>query len=752
MTKHARRSIVTLLVLMLSTFIADAQKPDYSKLSTWVRHITYRQESGSGLQKQNKKVQDLLPQKDKNRLCAFVKTHDNSTNTLTEHGCKVLAKIGNVIIADIPISQIASLSNDKSIERIEANHGMTALMDTTVLLIGANHAHDGLNLPQAFTGKGVIIGVQDVGFDLTHPTFYSRDLTEYRIKTLWDQLSTDTVNSEMYVGQVYNGKNDLLKYAHSRDNLLITHGTHTSGTAAGSGYDSRYKGVAFESDICLVNNAVTTDLPLIDSVDVYKYTYATDVLGFKYIFDYADSVGKPCVISFSEGSHQDLRGDDLLYYEALNSLLTPGHIIVASAGNEGTQTSLVPKPSGTESAGTYIMSSSRNIIVTAETTDDINFRLLVYNNRELPDTLVVNSCDITSAEDSTYIASLQTSGGEYSIELHAFPSCYEPTKTAFDIIFTAPDIAGTNVPMWFEMEGEQADSRMLIVSGYFYNSKLKTRIGNAVNGNNIHSPSSAPAVICVGATSHRHVYYNYLGERLEPTTFIDGLRAPYSSMGPTIDGRIKPDVVAPGTNVIASYSSYYLEANPDAHDIESDVEHFDFNGRTYAWNANTGTSMSTPVVAGTIALWLQANPQLTTNDVMELLRKTCIHPEPSLTYPNNQYGHGAIDAYRGLLHILGLNPLLEINKLSDKQPKNIMFRLTDKKLFIEFNTPERQNLNNTPYLAELIIYSVGGEELMRKDIKDSSQPTDLSHLKPGIYAIQVNTYDKPSSGSTLIRI
>ena len=64
-------------------------------------------------------------------------------------------------------------------------------------------------------------------------------------------------------------------------------------------------------------------------------TYATDALGFKYIFDYADSVGKPCVISFSEGSGQDFQGYDVLFYEMLHQLVGPGHILLASAGNSG---------------------------------------------------------------------------------------------------------------------------------------------------------------------------------------------------------------------------------------------------------------------------------------------------------------------------------------------------------------------------------------------------------------------------------
>ena len=60
---------------------------------------------------------------------------------------------------------------------------------------------------------------------------------------------------------------------------------NTLGIAAGCGYDSPYRGMAYESDICLVSNAVSDDEQFIDSTDYYKYTYATDALGFKYIMD-----------------------------------------------------------------------------------------------------------------------------------------------------------------------------------------------------------------------------------------------------------------------------------------------------------------------------------------------------------------------------------------------------------------------------------------------------------------------------------
>ena len=65
--------------------------------------------------------------------------------------------------------------------------------------------------------------------------------------------------------------------------------------------------------------------------------------------------------------------------------------------------------------------------------------------------------------------------------------------------------------------------------------------------------------------------------------------------------------------------------------------------------------MACPVVAGTIALWLQAVPTLTREDIIGVFSRTCRKPDETLTYPNNVYGHGEIDAYRGLLDILGID-------------------------------------------------------------------------------------------------
>ena len=175
------------------------------------------------------------------------------------------------------------------------------------------------------------------------------------------------------------------------------------------------------------------------------------------------------------------------------------------------------------------------------------------------------------------------------------------------------------------------------------------RWNDATTSHNIFSPGCLKPTITVGSTTHRETFRNMEGKWIKNTYQNEeaGLWSPFSSVGPTLDERTKPDICAPGRNIISAYSSYYREAHPT--ETGYDVAHFDVDGRTYAWHSDSGTSMSCPVVAGIIALWLQANPNLTRDDIIGVLQRTSRHPEEGLSYPNNKYGYGEIDAYRGLL-------------------------------------------------------------------------------------------------------
>ncbi len=723
-----RKIILSIIVTMVALEMS-AQYADYSKMSSMVRTLTM----------ENRSAMRRSPAGSQRQLCAFVRVEGDGEQVLTENGCRPLAHFGDIYIASIPLHRLPSLSLCKSVKRIEANRGTSVTMDTTLLVLGATKAHQGLApLPQAFTGRGVVVGIQDIGFDLTHPNFYDSSSTHYRISRMWDMLSTDTVGSPLYVGADYTTEEALLQYAHSRDGELQTHGTHTLGSAAGSGYNSPYRGVAPESDICLVSNAVSEDVVFIDSADYEKYTYATDALGFKYMFDYADAIGKPCVVSFSEGSSMDFRGDDQLYYEILDSLTSkPGHIMVASAGNAGMAVNHFRKPAYMPSASAQFITWGSAVTFSVKSRGDFNLRLHLTGGEGQAIDYPIVPQEVLQLPDSLLSDTLSVGETPYIILANAYRSCFDENDMVVEVLLKTQGSILRERQLMLEVTGEEDID--------FYRGLGTVEPVDPLEGDNaysIHSPSSAPCVISVGATGYRKGYVNYLGEYREYDQGTSGQRGTYSSVGPTFDERIKPDVMAPGTNVISSYSSYYLEAHPDASDIGADVEHFDFRGRTYAWNANSGTSMSTPVVAGAIALWLEANPHLTRQDVMEIIARTSRHNDASLTYPNNLYGYGEIDIYRGLLDVLGIDGIKE---LSHHQPAGVAFALSvDGQLRMSGEALVGQQVT-------VRVYSVAGVQMVtqRGNAGDGTFTVSLSSLPRGVYAIQV---DAPTAvGSTLVR-
>jgi serine protease AprX len=143
----------------------------------------------------------------------------------------------------------------------------------------------------------------------------------------------------------------------------------------------------------------------------------------------------------------------------------------------------------------------------------------------------------------------------------------------------------------------------------------------------ITAPGNAPWVLTVGASSHMGTV-----DRKDDTI------APFSSRGPTaIDNAAKPDLVAPGVGIeslsdpdswlYATRSMFLLSGTkPTAY-------------RPYL--SLSGTSVATPVVAGTVALMLQANPSLTPNAVKAILQYTA---QPYKDYDRLTQGAGFVNA------------------------------------------------------------------------------------------------------------
>jgi len=135
---------------------------------------------------------------------------------------------------------------------------------------------------------------------------------------------------------------------------------------------------------------------------------------------------------------------------------------------------------------------------------------------------------------------------------------------------------------------------------------------SAGNGGNLPftaiSPANYPETLSVGATD------------------INNVIAEFSSRGPSLcDFSIFPDVCAPGVDINS--------AEP---------------GRHYV--SYSGTSMACPHVVGTVALMLSANPELTLDEIEQILKDTAL-PLGILT-PNNNYGWGLINAYEAVMSVM----------------------------------------------------------------------------------------------------
>lgn len=719
-----------LLPLILATLLLPltAQEARWDKLSPMLRHMVRQLPADVAASRS-------AQQQPSSSVCAFVRVSD--VGVLADYGCRDLAAAGNIHIADIPIDRLAPFSLDARVLRVEARPTGKLLLDTVARCVNATPIYEGLRLPQAYTGRGVVVGLMDVGFDLTHPTFRNADVTS-RICRFWDMLSTDTVGSSLYVGRDYVTPEEILSLGHSRDGLDQTHGTHTAGIAAGNGYASPYRGLAPESDICLVANAVSDNAALIDSALLSRYTFATDALGFKYLFDYARVQRQPCVVSFSEGSTQDFWGYDQLYYEMLGDLLGPGRIMVVAAGNQGHVKSWFSKPAGSEPLGMFVSHDDQLMMLTLKSDADFCLRLVAYPDDAPADTLLIP----LSAGSASVAATAYSLTGLDSVVVEPYPNGYDSLETCYDLSFcSAAKQIGTQVPLSVEVLANDGEVTCWRVNGDWTTNALNPRLEAGETTHNILSPASAPRIICVGATTHRDSICNLNGQWKHYWLAEHGRRTPFSSVGPTFDGRTKPDVMAPGNNIISSYSSYYLENHPTAGDVAWDVSHFEYEGRTYAWNSNTGTSMSCPVVAGIIALWLEAKPDLTPEDVLGVISRTSRRPDGALTYPNNEYGYGEIDAYRGLLDILGLDGIDGLS--ASHTPAAVSFAQGVLRVVL-----------SEPLAAafSLRVYSLDGRLRQQVSFPSGQRAYEcsLAGLPAGVYAVQL---DGPIAvtGSTLIR-
>ena len=677
-------------------------------------------------------------------LAKFAEGADEEQLAARYHA-EIVNRIGRVLIVRLPLACVTEMAADDDVLRVEAERAARPATDLLPGQIGADKVvgNNGQTpLPQAYTGKGVIVGVVDAGFDYVNPFFRDAD---GRTRVTW--AADYTRNTKFTTPEA------VTEAMCSSDASTMLHGTHVAGIAAGSLVndinDVYYSGIARESDIAMaaVNSEIGTS----------GLSSASSLQAFSDIFAYADQQGKPCVINYSMGDAMSFVNNRLLEEEAIRTLLQkPGRALVVATGNAGGTCRLAHKESTLaaggagvcfndyESYGTYF-----GIELKVKPTQSVRLRY-TNSNYALVKGELTETVEQLMAGGQRLLGNKQLSVTHRGTTDDGYEVLYIGTASVLTSFTTAERVLVT-----IQGEGD----------AWIYADPLCAQLENvlsidghqtAAEGYSMAWPASMNEVISVGNIAHRLKIvtmankYASQGGVVQPTDLTayestkgEGYLARSSSVGPTLSGGMKPDVCAPGVNIVSAQNFFINDATYDnyaAWDVAAlDTEYETWGNLSgyYHMMAQTGTSMSSPAVAGTVALWMQADPTLTADRIKDILAHSCRQPDATLKYPNNQYGYGEIDAYRGLLYMLGLTG---ISELSQSQPRQTTFQLQGRRLTVTFATPEPHHT--------LSVYSTDGRLLLSSE----SSSVSLSHLSPGVYAVQVTTGRRETTGSTLIRI
>ncbi len=683
-------------------------------------------------------------------LSSFIKVAPNiDESQLKNLGVIIGTKAGNIWTVQIPKTHFTEFISLKDIEYIQLDEPIIKTLDAAKKTTKVDSVHAGINLPLAYTGKNVVVGILDVGIDYTHPTFYDTLGNKYRIKKVWEQKTIGTPPSGYSYGHELNDSLSIV--TDGTDIATETHGTHVAGISSGSGFGSalpsKNRGVAYESDIVMVG--------ITPAASQWTSAGMSDIIdGMNYVYNYAASVGKPAVVNLSWGCTIGPHDGTSLFSQACNNLTGSGKLFVISAGNNGTNNVHVSK---TLSSNDTILKTMVNfnssfpkkknwIDIWGEPTKPFKVKLSLYNvitlvsetrfftlNNTSVDTFLVGNLNDTCYFKISLISS------DYNNKPHALIDVYN--KTSRSLLLSVKGNQGL-VHAW---QGYVNQSTGI------YGSFSIGGIAGASAGNSdytIGEMACTKSAITVGAYASKVTYTTIAGAPVSYNNYVNVNKlVPFSSHGPTTDQRTKPDITAPGLTIASAVNVYDTSYTATGSSKSSVVESLlsPLNGKTYYYAELSGTSMSSPMAAGIIALMLQANPALTPDAVRTIITQTAIKDAQTTTTPNPVlWGAGKINAYEALKYIINGT---DVNYYSageseyDVYPNPSDGNYTIKKIRIS---------NEKAFVK---VYNLNGILVFENDEltwRNNEFELNLSHLENGIYFTEIVSGNNKTITKTVI--
>jgi subtilisin family serine protease len=602
-----------------------------------------------------------------------------SPSTLETAGVTVVASVSNFATVRATPEGLRRLAQTRAVSKVRSPKTLEAHNDIGAAEVGARTLNSGAVGGTAYRGEETLSCIIDSGIDWSHPDFTDEE-GDTRIQAIWDQVDDSTSVStpaENDPSRFREGFNPDYGSEYRRSDIqaaldgsgsvnqkdLDGHGTHVAGTAASSGEayrrssgTRRYRGAAPASDIIAVKAGNGS------------YSFTNVINGVVYCQDVARESGKPVVINMSLGTDFAPHDGSSFAPRAIEQLSRPGSVVVTSAGNSGspfspihTQTSLAADDSVDVGVGVTQYAPNDGglndlFTTTLWTYEPGPYEVSVYTPNQ-QDTLTVRVDDPDAIRDTT----LFTPRGGIFLESATDGNGRYFQVQSFDVLETAPPAEGK----WTVRIRHEGDSPTP-VHGWFLTSQLgsgedagQAAFQEADNQFTIGAPATSKGAIAVGNYVQRTRWSQApQGPSIGVPLLPKGIISSSSSRGPTVDGRTKPDVAAPGTWTASALSD---DASPTLGRIGvvGDGEH----------EMLTGTSMSAPLTAGSVALLLQENPSLSTAEVRSLLRNTARADDAARSgggVPNQTFGAGKLNVLRALTSLTGQGAPVEI--LAYNQP------------------------------------------------------------------------------------
>ena len=503
---------------------------------------------------------------------------------------------GGYAIVSIPENYIPTLSEMPEIEYIEKPKNLVlSLYEARA----ASCITPVQNPPLSLDGSGVLVGIVDSGIDIFHPDFRNEDGTT-RIRELWDQTVPNETESFFNRGRIFTSEDINRALAEndrsfpSRD--LSGHGTHVAGIAAGNGRASqgRQKGVAPASSLLIVK---------LGNVFPEGFPRTTELmLGMEYCVRRSIEWQLPPALNISFGNSYGSHDGTSLLETYIDNLAGLGRTTICigsgNEGNKGRHTSGTLNAAQTTQIELAVAPSetSLNLQIWKNYVDTFRIRLLAPSGNDI--FLTARSPGVhNDILDSTQLLWYL---GE--------PSPYSTSQEIYLEMLPIPGNTYIQGGIWkFQLIPENivdGSYNLWLPSGNSINPD--TRFLVPIENTTLTIPSTASAPISVAA-------YNS-----NTDTF-----APFSGQGYTGLSLAKPDIAAPGVDI--------LSTAPGG-----------------GYTRNTGTSMATPFVTGSAALLMQygivqnRDPYLYGQKVKAYLQRGARHIPAEKNYPSPMIGWGAL--------------------------------------------------------------------------------------------------------------